>query len=82
MPPKDSQAEGEMAEFSFVVTDDMIEFGHELSKRLDALYEQLVRDYYKTYETWLIDGPDFAPAHEAAARRARLPSLITGEKAK
>ena len=70
-----------MAEFSFVVTDDMIEFGHELSKRLDALYEQLVRDYYKTYETWLIDGPDFAPAHEAAAKRARLPSLITGKKA-
>jgi len=54
----------------------------DIGKRLDALTDKLMRDYYKTYETWLIDGPDFAPAHEAAARRARLPSLITGEKPK
>jgi hypothetical protein len=64
------------------ITDPALaDFSARFSEWLTVTTERLMRAYYKTYEDWLIDGPDFAAAHEAAAKAVGLPSLITGKKA-
>lgn len=74
-----------MSNVSFIpppITDpDLANLSARFSEWLTATTERLIRAYYKTWEDWLIDGPDFAAAHEAAAKAAGMPSLIAGERA-
>ena len=53
------------------------EVNAEITKMIENAVDKLARNYYRTFYEYLIGGERFAPAHEAAARAAGLPSLIT-----
>ena len=64
------------------VTYATFDFSGAMSQLVFDTLKRLSREYYATFDDWVLFGDPSAPAHEAAAKAAGLPSLITGQVSK
>ena len=64
------------------VTYAAFDFKGAISQLAFDTLKRLAREYYGTFDDWVVFGDPLAPAHEAAAKAAGLPSLITGQVVK